>query len=54
MDEKYVQSLIATLQNQRDGALNALAQVEARLRVLEAEKQQNSVPEDAPLADKVV
>ena len=48
MDEKFVQALITSLASQRDHALNALAHLEAELKIL----KDNNKPE-GPLADKV-
>lgn len=54
MDEKYAQALITSLASQRDQALNALAQAEARLRILEEAAKQDEQKPEGPLADKVV
>lgn len=55
MDEKFAQSLLNTLASQRDQAMNALAQTEARLRVVEAELNELKEADKpkGPLADKV-
>lgn len=53
MDEKYAQALINVLATQRDQALNTLAHMEAKLRLLEEAAKQNKPKPEGPLADKV-
>lgn len=53
MDEKLVNALISAIARQRDQALNALAQAEARIFILEEEAKDKQKPEGS-LADKVV
>lgn len=53
MDEKSVNALISAIARQRDQALNALAQAEAKIFMLEEEAKNKQKPE-GPLADKIV
>jgi hypothetical protein len=54
MDEKYAQALINSLASQRDQALNALAHMEAKLRLLEEAATKDEQKPEGPLAGKVV
>jgi hypothetical protein len=54
MDEKYAQALFNSIAAQRDQALNAVAHLEVKLRLLE-EAAKTDVPKpEGPLANKVV
>lgn len=54
MDEKYAQALINSIAAQRDQALNAMAHLEAKLRLLEEAATKDEPKPEGPLADKVV